>query len=116
MPVTRVFVMGLTTMLSEVVRAVIASRPTLALVGESPTADFVRAAGATPHVVVAGRDGLAEADVVTFLRAYGPVEVVTLGADGRTATCWELRPHRTDVAEVGVETLAGLLDRATGDG
>ena len=114
MPVTRVFVMGLTAMLSDVVRAVVSSRPTLLLVGESPVTDFQRAAASRPDVVVASLDQLTDAELTRFLTAHCHARVLGLAGDARAAALYEMRPHRTPLGELGTEALASALDRSRG--
>jgi hypothetical protein len=115
MPVTRVFVMGLTAMLSEVVRTVVANHSTLLLVGESPVTDFDRAAASRPDIVVAPLDLLSDGDLTTFLQQHCRAGVLALARDASTAALYEMRPHRTPLGELGTEALATALDRSRGE-
>ncbi|NMO55172.1 hypothetical protein HH310_28805 [Actinoplanes sp. TBRC 11911] len=108
MPV-RVFVMGLTQMLSEVVRAVVASRSTLVLVGESPVTDFERAAASRADVVVAPLHRFTDGDLSAFQSTHCRVRVVRLADDARNAVLHEMRPHQTPLSDLGTETLAAVL-------
>lgn len=112
MPVTRVFVMGLTGMLSEVVQAVVSSHPTLLLVGDSPVMDFDQAAASRPDIVVAPLDRLTDGELTAFLSARRRTGVLGLAGDARTADLYEMRPHRTRLGELGTEALAIVLDRS----
>ena len=114
MPVTRVFVMGLTSMLNDVVRVVVDGRPDLALAGTSADADFARAAAVHPDVVVAPLDRLTLGAVGTFLSAHCRARVLGIAADARTAAVYEMRPYRTAVGELGTDGLGDLLAGRTG--
>jgi hypothetical protein len=109
MPVIRVFVMGLTSMLNDIVQTVVADRPDLTLAGASDDADFTRAAAADPDVVVAPLDRLTPAVIGTFLSARCQARVLGIAADARTAAVYELRPHRTALGELGTDLLADVL-------
>ena len=110
MPITRVFVMGLTSMLSDVVQAVVSDHPSLQLAGESPVTDFGRAAASRADVVVAPQHELTEAEVTTFLTEHCRVGVLGLTTEG-TATLYEMRPQRRSLGALGTEGLADALDR-----
>ena len=109
MPVIRVFVMGLTSMLNDIVQTVVADRPDLTLAGAIADADFARAAAAEPDVVVAPLDRLTPAAIGAFLSARCRARVLGIAADGRTAAIYEMRPHRTALGELGTGTLADAL-------
>ena len=111
MPITRVFVMGLTSMLSDVVQAVVSDHPALELAGESRVVDFALAAASRPDIVVTAQDELAEAEVTAFLTEHCRVGVLGLTTDSGTATLYEMRPHRRPLGALGVEDLAAALDR-----
>ena len=111
MPITRVFVMGLTSMLSDVVQAVVSNHPSLELVGESPVTDFGVAAASRPDIVVAPQDELTHDQVNAFLAGHCRVGVLALTVDSGKATLYEMRPHRTALGTVGTEDLASALDR-----
>lgn len=114
MPITRVFVMGLTAMLDEVVRAVVADHPPLLLVGDSPVADFDRAARSAPDIVVAPLETLTDAALTGFLSAHCRTGVLGLAADAGAAALYEMRLHRTPLGELGTAALAAVLDRPSG--
>jgi len=109
MPVKRVFVMGMTSMLNDIVRTVVAGRPDLTLAGTSDDADFARAAAADPDVVVAPLDRLTPDAVDDFLSSRCRARVLGIAADARTAAVYELRPHRTALGELGTDMLADVL-------
>lgn len=111
MPITRVFVMGLTSMLSDVVQAVVSDHPSLELVGESPVTDFGVAAASRPDIVVAPQDELTNDDVYAFLTEHCRVGVLGLTTDSGKATLYEMRPHRTALGAIGTEDLGAALDR-----
>jgi hypothetical protein len=112
---TRVFVMGLTSMLSDVVQAVVSNHPGLTLAGESPVVDFRLAAASTADVVVAAQDGVSDADLTTFLFEHCRTGVLALTVESGRATLYELRPHRTPLGELGTDELAGALLRPRGE-
>jgi len=112
MPITRVFVMGMTSMLNDVVQAVVSSHPALVIVGESPVTDFHMAAASRPDIVVAPQDELSDTELYAFLSAHCRAGVLGLAIDSGTATLYEMRPHRTSLGELGTEDLAAVLDRA----
>ena len=114
MPVTRLFSMGLQKMLSDVVRAVVASDPTLVLVGESTTVDFGLAARSEADLVVVPLDRFTDAELDRFLRTHCGTGLLGLAGDAMSATLYEMRPHRTALGELGVEALAAALTRTPG--
>ena len=115
MPITRVFVMGLTSMLSDVVQAVVSNHPDLTLVGESPVVDFRSAGASRPDIVVAAHADVSDADLTTFLFEHCRTGVLTLTVDSGRATLYEMRPHRTPLGELGTDELAGALLRPRGE-
>jgi hypothetical protein len=115
MPITRVFVMGLTSMLSDVVQAVVSIHPGLTLVGESPVIDFWLAAASMPDVVVAAQDDVSDADLAAFLGEHCRAWVLALAVDSGRATLYEMRPCRMPLGDVGTDELAGALLRRWGE-
>jgi hypothetical protein len=109
MPRTRVFMMGMSPMLRDLVRALIAREPTLELVGESRISDLQGAMETNPDVVVTCGEDVTEAEVVGLLRAACRIRVIGVSADGGSGSLYEMRPRRKPLGELGVRSLAALL-------
>jgi hypothetical protein len=109
MPVIRVFVMGLTSMLNDIVQTVVVDRPDLTLAGTSDHADFAAAAAAHPDVVVAPLDRLSPEAIGPFLSTHCRVRLLGIATDARVAAVYEMRPHRTALTDLGTDMLADVL-------
>jgi hypothetical protein len=107
--------MGLTSMLSDVVQAVVSNDPSLELAGANPVTDFGVAAASRPDIIVAPPDGFTNDEVNAFLSEHCRVGVLGLTTDSGRATLYEMRPYRTALGAVGTKDLAvrGRADRRT---
>lgn len=112
---TRVFLMGMPTMLRDVIRTLVAGDPALELAGESATADDEAFRAARSHVLVVGCDVLTEVAVEEMLRRDCRLRVVGVSTNGTSASLFEMRPHREPLRELGRDSLRSvLLDRGPG--
>lgn len=101
-------------MLADIIRAITLAEDSLAVVvrddgSESPLA---AAAASDADVVVVPMEAPALPVSCRALLAARPrTRLLGLVGDGRTATLWELRPHREEVGELSPETLVAALRR-----
>ena len=109
----RILLLGMPTMLRQILRQTAASVPGLIVVAELPDAELdspdVIAAGA--DVVIAGADRASEAAVTDLLCRPYPVQVLGISADGHDAVLYEMRPHRMLLEELSPTTLVSVLSR-----
>ena len=100
----RVALLGLTGIAADIVRDSLASAEDIELVGgPSHPAD----------VAVVGLRDDAPADApVALLREYPLLKVLAVSGEGREASLYELRGHRTGLGEVSPETLLEAVRRA----
>jgi hypothetical protein len=111
---TRVLLMGMPTMLRQVVREVVARVPEFVVVGEFPTADLDEARGAGASVAIVGAADVSERWVRQLLRGSCRLRVLSISVDGSQTTLYEMRPHRVPLGELGPEALVAAI-RAAGD-
>jgi len=104
-------------MLSDIVKAVIASQADFELVGEiGGTTGLARAAGkAAADVLIVG-GALRGSHTLRILYGMPRLKIVTIEADGRQGFLHELRPSRTPVGEISPGILVAAIRGATGIG
>ena len=112
----RVLVAGLPRLLREVVEGVVRTQPDLDLVEVAVAADAgpaaLRAAVAASAAEVAIVGLASEAAVATYddvLFAHPRLRLLALTGDGRAATLYELRPHKTALGDASADLLLGAI-------
>ena len=104
-------------MLSDIVKAVIASQDDFELVGEiAGTAGLAQAASkAVADVLIVG-GALGGSHPLRILYGAPRLKIVAIDADGRQGVLHELRPSRTLIGEISPATLVAAVRGATGAG
>jgi hypothetical protein len=110
----RVLLVGLPTMLRDLVAGALAGNPDVEVAGDlarvAGVGKAVSATGATV-VVTASDDGAVPATFTRLLHDHPWLRVVALTPDGRRGTYAELRPHDTPLGDVTPERLAETIAR-----
>jgi chemotaxis response regulator CheB len=114
---TRVLLLGMPTMLRQIVREAVATVPDIDIVGEVPGSldDLDEVIAATPDVFVVGREDTSDAAVARLLRERSGVRVLGISSDGAQTTLYEMRPHRVSLGELGPAALAALIRGPAGE-
>lgn len=99
-----IVLLGMPTMLREIVRTVIEEAPEMDVIAVLPSGDLRQALDLDPDVLISGGD---EADA--FLKERCAARAIAISDDGRTATLCEMRPHRESLAELSAERLAEVI-------
>jgi hypothetical protein len=117
LPRNRVFLMGMPTMLSNLVRSCVDADAQLELVGESDAADLATAITARPDCIVTSLRALADtpSDLAEVMRTGRPLRILGIEATNGTGELFELRPHRTRLGELGLASLGEALRGTGGD-
>jgi chemotaxis response regulator CheB len=103
--------LGMPTMLRQIVREAVATAPDIDVVGDLPGSlehlDGVIAA--RPDVVVVNREDASDAAVARLLRECGGIRVLGVSPDGAQTTRYEMRPHQVPLGELGPAALVALI-------
>lgn len=99
------------SMLSGIVRGIVADAPALKLLaevtGERPiSADLDRTAA---QAIVWILDDPERADAYALLKGHPEVQIVTVESDGRQGSVWRMRPCREPLGELSPERLVSAL-------
>jgi hypothetical protein len=111
MPPIRVVLVGMSTMLREVVQALVQSDPLLELAGECDSTDLQDAMSFRPDVLVISTEEVSETELIEFLTANGTARILGISATSGKAALYEMCPHRVPLGELGVQSLATALVR-----
>lgn len=115
---TRVLLLGMPTMLGQILRRIAADAPELDVVAELPDVelDSPEVLTAEPDVVIAGADRATEEAVASLLYQRRGLRVLGISADGRHGILYEMRPHRILLGELAPATLIAAVrgDRPCG--
>lgn len=115
---TRVLLLGMPTMLRQILRRIAADAPDLDVVAELPDVelDSPDVLTAEPDVVIAGTDRATEEAVAGLFHQRHAPRVLGISADGRQAILYEMRPHRVPLGELAPTTLIAAVrgDRRRG--
>ena len=108
---TRVLLLGMPTMLRQIVRRIAEDAPELDVVAELPDADLEspEVLDAEPDVVITGADPASEDAVTKLLRRRRAIRVLGISADARHVTLYELRPQRIPLGELAPATLVTAI-------
>src|SRR6266496_2345851 len=108
---TRVLLLGMPTMLRQILLRIAADTPELDVVAELPDADLDSPDVLTSEadVVIAGADRASEDAVTSLLRHRHSVRILGISDDGRHGTLYEMRPHRVLLGELAPATLVAVI-------
>jgi DNA-binding NarL/FixJ family response regulator len=97
--------------MTDILEHVVAKDPALSVVGVSDHTDLVVEARRTrADVVVMAQKAPDERDsLASLLRSRPRMKVVTIVASGGSGALYELRPHRTFLAEITTEALSEAI-------
>lgn len=114
MPVTDVILLGLPTLMRDIVRDMVSCEPRLRLVAEVSTASQAveAAARAAAHVAFIAGPDCDDDDIVAILCAYPRARTLTIADHGRALLFNELAPKRTALGEATRERLLQALSHA----
>jgi DNA-binding NarL/FixJ family response regulator len=115
---TRILLLGMSTMLADLVRGIAQADPDVEIVGElaHDSALLTTSAHTAPDVViVALTDGDLPASCSSLLYSQPRVRVLGLAQRGRDGFVWEMRPHRVPLGEMSPRTLLAAI-RGEGGG
>jgi hypothetical protein len=99
------------SMLSGIVRGILADAPALRLLGEV-TGDRPRSADldrTAAHAVIWIVDDPNRADAYAILEGHPEVQIVTVESDGQHGSVWRMRPSREPLGELSPERLIEAL-------
>ena len=104
-------VTGRSSILSDIVRGIVANAPGLELLaevtGERPiSADLGRTAAQAVIWIV---DDAERADAHAILMGHPDLQIVTVESDGRRGSVWRMRPSREPLGELSPERLVAAL-------
>lgn len=107
----RVLLLGMPTMLRQIVRRIAEDAPGLDVVAELPDAnlDSPEILIAEPDVVIMGADRISEDDVTNLLRQRHAIRILGISADARQVTLHELRPQRVPLGELAPAILVAAI-------
>jgi hypothetical protein len=110
---TKIVLLGMPTMLRQLLVRIVAQVPDVDIVAELPDDDLrsPRVAETTADVVVVDSDQAPPEDVAALLLARCRTKVLGLSSDGRRAFLHELRPHRVPLGELSPAALVEVLRR-----
>lgn len=113
MGTSRIAIVGMPTMLRQLVRETVAELPDVELVAELPEWDLhaaarVGSAAAADLYLVAAEQAGAD-DVAELLYAGRRPKVLAVSSDGRRAFLYELRPHRRPLGELSPAGLIAVI-------
>jgi DNA-binding NarL/FixJ family response regulator len=112
---TRILLVALPPMLSDIVADTIGSQTDMEVVGELPTAAELQAgvSEAVADIVIIGLDDLdLPSECLGLFDAYPSIRVLGVSIDGRSASLYELRPHRLPLGEVSPDGLVQAIREA----
>jgi DNA-binding NarL/FixJ family response regulator len=97
--------------MTDILEHVVANDPALSVVGISDDANLAAEARRTrADVVVVAQKTPDERDsLASLLRSRPRMKVVTILASGESGALYELRPHRTVIAEITTESLSKAI-------
>ena len=113
----RVLLLGMPTMLRQIVRRIAEEAPELEVVAEMPDAelDSAEVLGAEPDVVITGADRASQDAVTNLLCRRRAVRLLGISADARRVTLYELRPQRVPLGELAPATLVNAIRGQPGE-
>jgi hypothetical protein len=107
-------VIGRSSMLSGIVRGIVADAPALTLLGEvtadRPVSTDLDRTDAQAIIWIV--DDPQRADACAILQAHPEVQIVTVESDGRQGSVWRMRPSREPLGELSPERLVAALASA----
>lgn len=108
---TRVLLLGMPTMLRQILRRIAADTPGLDVVAELPDADLdsPEVLITEPDVVIAEADRVSEDAVTSLLRHRHAVRILGISDDGRHGILYEMRPHRVLLGELAPAMLVAVI-------
>jgi hypothetical protein len=107
----RVLLLGMPTMLREIVRRIAEDAPGLDVIAELPDAniDSPEILRAEPDVVITGADRISEDAVTNLLRRRHAIRILGISADARQVALHELRPQRVPLGELAPAMLVAAI-------
>jgi DNA-binding NarL/FixJ family response regulator len=118
-PATRVLLLGIPRILSDILQGLLADEPDLELVGDlrSEDAGVDELDQATPDVVITGvRDGVVPATCLDLLSKRPHTRIIGISPRGGRTIVYELRPHLITLGEVSPTALVDLIRGADANG
>ena len=105
-----VVLIGLRGMVEEIIEGVLGDAPDVDVRSGPGVADVLEQ---TDVAILAGVSEELPGRVHGLLLRYPPLKVVTVEADGRSASLYDLRPHRTSLGKLSPQALLRVVRRAT---
>jgi hypothetical protein len=104
--------------MTDILEHVVAKDPALSVVGMSDGANLAMEARRTrADVILVAQQARDERDSLASLLCSRPrMKVVTIVANGESGALYELRPHRTVIAEITTESLSEAIRGPPGAG
>jgi DNA-binding NarL/FixJ family response regulator len=107
---TRILLTEMKPMLREIVRDSLVGEPDMEIVGYADDPEQVfRSIQDADVVIVGAREPNDSTLARELLRASSSTRVLAIAANGRSASMWQLRPHRVPLGEVSPASLVNAI-------
>jgi DNA-binding NarL/FixJ family response regulator len=112
----KVVLVGMSAMLRDLVKAILATEPSVRVIGEMDEPSYIHESGIQADMVVLGlRDSKLSELGLQLLTAHPDTKFLGISSDGRTGFLFELRPHAIPLGELSPTVLVDAIVRRTDD-